>query len=211
MFRSFIRRNIIRWTKRIHKWKVCYNALMVIRCCIRLIRIHSSTHRRRYSPFWALASLLRRSILLCSLPSSSSYDQWRGPPDYVLPPFVIRNANSKNSFIHLAVCLTTGPNPLPKRALHIVRSRASSFKWEYSLLSLRSSNSFIRLLPCLPVTSIPPCILPSVTRCRWQFLRKMWPIQFAFRLRELITVYAVEGSGLCPLQQLQSGKYTSAL
>jgi hypothetical protein len=37
-----------------------------------------------------------------------------------------------------------------------VRSRASSFKWEYPLLSLRSSSSFIRLLPCLPVTSIPP-------------------------------------------------------
>jgi len=32
------------------------------------------------------------------------------------------------SFIHLAVCLTTGPTPLPKRAIHIVRSRASSFK-----------------------------------------------------------------------------------
>jgi hypothetical protein len=51
-----------------------------------------------------------------------------------------------NSFIHLAVCLTTGPKLLPKRALHIVRSRASSFKWEYSLLSLRSSNSFLRCL-----------------------------------------------------------------
>jgi len=87
-----------------------------------------------------------------------------------------------NSF-HLVVCLTTGPKPLPKRALHIVRSRASSFKWEYPLLSLRSSNSFLRLLPCLPVTSIPPCIFPSVTRCRRQFRRKMWPIQFAFRLR----------------------------
>ena len=88
-----------------------------------------------------------------------------------------------HSFIHLAVCLTTGPNPLPKRALHIVRSRASSFKWEYPLLSLRSSNSFLHLLPCLPLTSIPPCIFPSVTRCRRQFLRKMWPIQLAFRLR----------------------------
>ena len=29
---------------------------------------------------------------------------------------------------HLVVCLTTGPKPPPKRALHIVRSRASSFK-----------------------------------------------------------------------------------
>jgi len=33
-----------------------------------------------------------------------------------------------HSFIHLVVCLTTGPKPLPKQALHIVRSRASSFK-----------------------------------------------------------------------------------
>ena len=33
-----------------------------------------------------------------------------------------------NSYIHSAVRLTTGPKPLPKRALHIVRSRASSFK-----------------------------------------------------------------------------------
>ena len=84
-----------------------------------------------------------------------------------------------NSFTHLIVCLTTGPKPLPKRALHIVRSRASSFKWEYPLLSLRSSNSFPRLLPCLPVTSIPPCIFPSVTRCRRQFRPKMWAILHA--------------------------------
>ena len=47
---------------------------------------------------------------------------------------------------------------------------------------LRSSNSFIRLLPCLPVNSIPPRIFPLITLCRRQFLRKMWRIQFAFRL-----------------------------
>jgi len=79
-------------------------------------------------------------------------------------------------FLHLVVCLTTGPKPLPKRVLHIVRSRASSFKWEYPLLSLRSSSTFLRLLPRLPVTSIPSFIFPSITRCRRQFLRKMWPI-----------------------------------
>jgi hypothetical protein len=84
--------------------------------------------------------------------------------------------------IHLAVCLTTGSKPLPKRALHIVRSRASSFKTEYPLLSLRSSSSFPRLLPRLLVTSFPPFIFPSITRCRRQFLRKMWPIQLAYRL-----------------------------
>ena len=86
-------------------------------------------------------------------------------------------------YIHLVVCLMTGPKPLPKPALHIVRSRASSFKWEYPLLSLTSSSSFLHLLPCLPVTSIPSFIFPSITRRRKQFLRKMWPIQFAFRLR----------------------------
>jgi hypothetical protein len=33
-----------------------------------------------------------------------------------------------DSLIHSVICLTTGPTPLPKRFLHIVRSRASSFK-----------------------------------------------------------------------------------
>ena len=83
--------------------------------------------------------------------------------------------------IYLAVCLTTGPKPLPSRALHIVRSRASSFKWEYPLLSLRSSSSFLRLLPRLPVTFIPSFIFPSITLCRRQFRLKIWPIQLAFR------------------------------
>jgi hypothetical protein len=36
--------------------------------------------------------------------------------------------HTHNSFIHLVSILTTGPKPLPKRALHIVRPRASS-KW----------------------------------------------------------------------------------
>jgi len=111
----------------------------------------------------------------------------RTSPDaiyYFKSPIPYRSFDSYHPiFIHLVVCLMTGPKPLPKRALHIVRSRASSFKWEYSRLSLRSSNSFLRLLPCLPVTSIAPCIFPSITRCRRQFLRKMWPIQFAFCLR----------------------------
>ena len=86
------------------------------------------------------------------------------------------------SFIHLVVCLTTGPKPLPKRALYIMRSRASSFKLEYPLLSLRSSSSFLRLLPRLLFTSIPPFIFPSITCCRRQFLHKMWPIHLAFLL-----------------------------
>ena len=74
--------------------------------------------------------------------------------------------------IHLLVCLTTGQELLPKRALHIVRSRASSFKWEYPLLSIRSFSSFPRLLSRLPVTSIPPFIFPWINCCRRQFLSK---------------------------------------
>jgi hypothetical protein len=85
-------------------------------------------------------------------------------------------------FIHLAVCLTTGPKLLPKRALHIVRSRTSSFRCEYPFPSWRSSSSFLLLLHRLPVTSIHHFIFPSVTCCRKQFLRKVWRIQFTFRL-----------------------------
>ena len=81
---------------------------------------------------------------------------------------------------HPAVCLTTGSKPLPKGSLFILRSTASSFKWEYPLLSLRSCSSFLRLLPCLLVTSISPFIFPSITCFRRQFLRKMWPIQLDF-------------------------------
>jgi hypothetical protein len=75
---------------------------------------------------------------------------------------------------------TTGPKPLPKPALHTVRSTASSSRREYPLLSLRSSSSFLRLLLRLPVTSIHPFIFPSITCCRRQLLRKMWPIQLAY-------------------------------
>jgi hypothetical protein len=85
-------------------------------------------------------------------------------------------------FIHSVVCLTTGPKSLPKRALHIVRSIAPSFKREYPLLSLKLSSSFLCLLPRLPATSIPPFIFPPITCRRRQFLRKIWLIQLAFRL-----------------------------
>jgi hypothetical protein len=86
------------------------------------------------------------------------------------------------SSIHLVVFLTTGPKPLPKRALHIVRSRASFFRWEYPLLSVRSSSSFLCLLPRLSVISIPTFIFPSITCRSRQFLRRRWPIQLAFCL-----------------------------
>ena len=45
---------------------------------------------------------------------------------------------------------------------------------------LKLSTSSLRLLPRLPVSSIPPFIFPLITCFRRQFLRKMWPIQLAF-------------------------------
>jgi len=94
---------------------------------------------------------------------------------------ILASCNCGTSFIHSVFCLTTGPKPPPKRCLHTVRSRASSFKCEYPLLSLRSSSSFLRLLPRLLATSISPFTFPSITCFRRQFLRKMWAIQLAFR------------------------------
>jgi hypothetical protein len=64
------------------------------------------------------------------------------------------------------ICQTAGPQPLPKRFLHLMRSRASSFKLEYPLLSPRSHSSFLRLLPRRLVNSIRPCIFPSITCVR---------------------------------------------
>ena len=81
------------------------------------------------------------------------------------------NPRARKDYHHSVFCLTTGPKPPPKRCLHIVRSKASSFKWEYPLLSLRSSSSFLRLLPRLLATSISPFIFPSITCFRRQFLR----------------------------------------
>jgi hypothetical protein len=86
-------------------------------------------------------------------------------------------------FIHsFTVCLTTGPQPLPNQALHIVRSRVSSFGCECPLLSLRLSSSFVHLLPHFSVTSTSRFISPSLTGCRRQFLRKMWPSVYLFRV-----------------------------
>ena len=94
-----------------------------------------------------------------------------------------------HSFIHSVICLTTGPKPPPKRCLHIVRSRAPFFKSEYPFLSLRSSSSFLRLLPRLFATSISPFIFPSIPCFRRQFLRRMWSIQLAFRLLISCRIY----------------------
>ena len=51
-------------------------------------------------------------------------------------------------------------------------SAIQSFLFQMKVSS-PSLKIVLRLLPCRPVTSIPPCIFPSITRCRRQFVRKM--------------------------------------
>ena len=67
----------------------------------------------------------------------------------------------KISFIYSSVCHTTGLQTLRKRVLHTVRSSASSFSAQYTLVSFRSFSSCLLLLPPLPVTPILPCTFPS--------------------------------------------------
>ena len=87
-----------------------------------------------------------------------------------------------HSLSHSAVCLTTGPYPLPKPVLHRVRSCVFFFNFQHSLVSFRSSSSWLPPHPRLPVTVIIPSTLASITCVRKQFQSKMWPIQLAFLL-----------------------------
>jgi len=70
----------------------------------------------------------------------------------------------------------------PKRVLQTVRPSAASF-------TLRSSSSFLRLLPRLPATYLLPSIFPSITCIRGQFLSKMWPIRLALVLFIVCTIF----------------------
>ena len=66
-----------------------------------------------------------------------------------LSPFV---RSFVRSFIHsFRVCLTTGPEPLPKRVLYTERSSAF-FNFQCSLVSLGLFNICLRLLPRLQAT-----------------------------------------------------------
>jgi len=70
----------------------------------------------------------------------------------------------------------------PKWAVHTVWSSASSFSFQYPLISIGPSNICLCPHPQLPITSILPLIFPSVVHLKRKFLHKMWPIQLAFLL-----------------------------
>ena len=131
---------------------------------------HNEPNRRSFQFFQCACKL---TSLTFNEPASTV--QWTHSVSVTQTSHLMQSSSSSS-----VICQTTGPKPLPKRFLHILRSRAPSFNWQYPLLSLRSASSFLRLLPRLLVTSISPFIFPSITCCRRQFLRKMWPIQLAF-------------------------------
>jgi hypothetical protein len=87
-----------------------------------------------------------------------------------------------------AVCLTTGPQPLPKRFLQSVRSSASSINFQHLFPCLKSFSSCLLPLLRLSFTYVLSRIFPSVTCFRRQFQHKIWPIQLAFLL---FTVYSI--------------------
>ena len=70
------------------------------------------------------------------------------------------NHSSGVNSVHSTVCLTTGPQPLPKRVLHIVPSSAFSFHFHYHLVSLKLSSSCLRIFPRIPATSALSYIFP---------------------------------------------------
>ena len=82
----------------------------------------------------------------------------------VSPGYIYISSSSSS-----VICQTAGPKPLPKRFLHIVRSRASSFNWQYPLLSLRSSSSFLRLRKRLGCLITPIRSLFANNKYRWQY------------------------------------------
>jgi hypothetical protein len=71
-----------------------------------------------------------------------------------------------------AVCLKTGPQPLPKRVLHRVRSRASSFNFQRLSVSRMTSRSCLRLLHRL----LFPSIFPSTKSFTMQLVLKTNPV-----------------------------------
>ena len=85
-------------------------------------------------------------------------------------------------FIQCPVCLTTGPQSLAKRAAPGKQHSASFFELQYRFVSLRSSNSCLRLLPRLPVSSFLPSNFLSLTYFWRQFLHQVWPFRITFLL-----------------------------
>ena len=84
---------------------------------------------------WNVQQLRRRSLKTApkSLETRRSISQ---------TAWLVTEWQRYGSFIHSAVCLTTGPQPLPQPVLHTVRYSASTFNLQYPIFFLRSCSSY---------------------------------------------------------------------
>ena len=69
------------------------------------------------------------------------------------------------------------------------QSSASSFIFQYPLISLRSSSICLRLFHRLPVTFTFPPIFSSIMRFARQFPHNMWSIQLTFLLFNVCIIF----------------------
>jgi hypothetical protein len=83
------------------------------------------------------------------------------------------NFSPIRSLCALPYCRST---PCSKQSSVRVRSSVSFFRFQELLFCFRASSRCLLLLSHLSV----PSSFPSITSFRRQFLRKMWPIHFAF-------------------------------
>jgi hypothetical protein len=102
----------------------------------------------------------------------------KGKPAQCLTVSTLCTASSSIQKFSVYLCL-----------LWIWEQTAFLFQFPVPLFSWRSSNSWLRLLPRLPVTYILPLIFHSITCFRRQFLRQMWPIQLAFLLFTVCRIF----------------------
>ena len=121
---------------------------------------------------------------LCDPPSSSAEVKERVRAIPILPVWVFMACYRAictyymppcctGKLIHKLLCLTKGPQPLPKTVLHKVRSSVSYSILQYPVFILRSSRSWLHLLPRLPVTFILRSIFLSRKCFRRQFNTKI--------------------------------------
>ena len=92
-----------------------------------------------------------------------------------LPAFSLSDIFRPSIFIFQVVCFTAGPQPIPKGVLHRQPASASYFNFQYPH---NSAYFFFLVFPSLQFFHY----ISFNMYFKRQFLRKMWPIQLAFRL-----------------------------
>jgi len=100
----------------------------------------------------------------------------------VITPSVYQENVFIHSFIHYKALRHSHASPHNAILCCLLQFPASS-------RLLQVTSRCLRLLPLSPITSILPSTFPSITCCRRQSLHMMWPIQLAFHLFTICTIF----------------------